>query len=536
MNSTQLPWWKSGIIYQVYPRSFMDSNGDGIGDLQGIISKLDYLAWLGIDAIWISPIYPSPMADFGYDVSDYVDINSIFGSLEDFDALIAEASIRQIKVVLDLVPNHTSDQHPWFIESRSSRDNPKRDWYIWADAKADGSPPNNWLAYFGGPAWTWDEKTGQYYLHNFLPQQPDLNYRNPLVVEAMKGVIRFWLGRGVAGLRVDVIDRMMKHPDLVDNPPNPGFEEGVSNPQSRFLRVNSEQHPDVHDLIRELRRTFNEFGDRPIIGEIDYSTDPKFIASYYYGDRLDGMQIPFNFALTMLPWDAKTLQSFIDAYDKAVPQGGQPNYVLANHDRSRIASRLGMAQARVAAILLLTLRGTPTLYYGDEIGMTDVEIEPEQYRDPQGINLGISRDPQRTPMQWDATPNAGFSTGYPWLPVAPDYAANNVEAEQNQPDSMLALYRRLIAVRRANPALVSGSYRSLDSEADDCFVYLREAGGQRFCIALNLGERIRSLALRGLGQGRIVVSTHMDRGDIVDLASLHLRENEGVVIQLSSST
>ncbi|MCC6614793.1 MAG: DUF3459 domain-containing protein [Anaerolineae bacterium] len=535
MNSTQLPWWKSGIIYQIYPRSFMDSNGDGIGDLQGIISKLDYLAWLGIDAIWISPIYPSPMADFGYDVSDYTDINPIFGSLADFDVLIAEATVRQIKVILDLVPNHTSDQHPWFIESRSSRDNPKRDWYIWADPKPDGSPPNNWLAYFGGPAWTLDEQTGQYYLHNFLPEQPDLNYRNPLVVEAMKGVIRFWLGRGASGLRVDVIDRMMKHPALMDNPPNPDYTDGVSNPQSRFLRVNSEKHVDVHNLIREFRRTFNEFGDRPIIGEVDYSIDPQFIASYYYEGKLDGMQLPFNFALTMLPWDAQILREFIDKYDQAIPPGGQPNYVLANHDRSRIASSVGTEQARVAAMLLLTLRGTPTLYYGDELGMTDVDIDPADYRDPQGINLGISRDPERTPMQWDTSANGGFTTGYPWLPLAADFAQNNVAVEQEQPDSMLSLYRRLIAVRRANPALVAGNYHSLDTDAEDCFVYLRQAGGQNFCIALNMGSRMRSLALRGLGQGKIVVSTHMDRGDIVDLSALHLRENEGVVIQLAST-
>ncbi|MDX2139204.1 MAG: alpha-amylase family glycosyl hydrolase [Chloroflexota bacterium] len=525
------PWWKTGIIYQIYPRSFQDSNGDGVGDLRGIISRLDYLVWLGIDAIWLSPICQSPMKDFGYDISDYTAVDPLFGTLDDFDELIAEAAARQIKVVIDLVPSHTSDQHAWFIEARSSRDNPKRDWYIWADARADGSPPNNWLAYFGGPAWTWDAATGQYYMHNFLPEQPELNYRNPMVTEAMKGVVRFWLGRGVAGMRVDVIDRMLKDPEMRDNPPDPNYVEGVSNPQFKYLRVNSEQHRDVHGLVREFRRTFDEFGDRPIIGEINFTTDIAYITSHY-GAALDEMQLPFNFAFLMLPWSAQAIRDFVDRYDAAVPDGGQPNYVLGNHDVSRMATRLGSAQARVAALLLLTLRGTPTLYYGDELGMEDVYIAPEQYQDPQGINIGYSRDPERTPMQWDITANAGFTTAQPWLPVAPDAMTRNVEVQGTQPDSVLALYRRMIAVRRATPALTTGSYRSADAKADDVFVYVRESGGQRVCVALNFGDRMQTLALRDLGQGRIVVSTHMDRTDAVDMGALYLRENEGVVVAL----
>jgi len=525
-------WWKTGIIYQIYPRSFQDSNGDGVGDLRGIISRLDYLAWLGIDAIWLSPICQSPMKDFGYDVSDYTAVDPLFGTLDDFDALIAEAAARQIKIVIDLVPSHTSDQHAWFIEARSSRDNPKRDWYIWADAKPDGSPPNNWLAYFGGAAWTWDAATGQYYMHNFLPEQPELNYRNPMVTEAMKGVVRFWLGRGVAGMRVDVIDRMLKDPEMCDNPPDPNYVEGVSNPQFKYLRVNSEQHPDVHGLVREFRRTFDEFGDRPIIGEINFTTDVAYITSHY-GAALDEIQLPFNFAFLMLPWSAQAIRDFVDRYDAAVPEGGQPNYVLGNHDVSRLATRLGSAQARVAALLLLTLRGTPTLYYGDELGMEDVYIAPEQYQDPQGINIGYSRDPQRTPMQWDITANAGFTSAQPWLPVAPDAMTRNVEVQGTQPDSVLALYRRMIAVRRATPALTTGSYRSVDVKADDVFVYVRESGEQRVCVALNFGDRMQSLALRELGQGRIIVSTHMDRTEAVDMGALYLRENEGVVVEVA---
>jgi alpha-glucosidase len=526
------PWWKTGIIYQVYPRSFQDSNGDGIGDLQGIIQRLDYLAWLGIDAIWISPIMRSPMVDFGYDVSDYFDIDPLFGTLALFDQLVAEAALRNIKIVIDLVPNHTSDQHPWFVESRTSRENPRRDWYVWADAKADGSPPNNWLAYFGGGAWTWDTTTGQYYLHLFTPEQPDLNYRNPLVVEAMKGVIRFWLGRGVAGMRVDVIDRLLKDPELRDDPPDPSYVEGVSNPQFKNLRVNSEQHPDVYPLIRELRRTFDEFGDRPIIGEIAYTTDVAKMARAY--DEMQGMQLPFNFAMLMLPWDAAVLRDFIDRYDAAVPPGGQPNYVFSNHDQPRIATRFGEAGARVVAMLLLTLRGTPTIYYGDELGMPEADIPPDQFRDPQGVNIGITRDGCRTPMQWDMTPNAGFTSATPWLPTSPDYLTRNVEAQSADPTSMLALYRRLIALRRATPALLYGTYRSLDTGVPDTLVYLRELGGMRYCVALNLSERMASLALRDLGSGRIVASTHMDRTEPIDMGALYLRENEGVVLDLGA--
>jgi alpha-glucosidase len=306
--------------------------------------------------------------------------------------------------------------------------------------------------------------------------------------------------------------------------------EGVGNPQFKYLRVHSERHPDVYPLIRELRRTFDEFGDRPIIGEIAYTTDVAQIARAY--DDLHGMQLPFNFAMLLLPWDATVLRDFIDRYDAAVPPGGQPNYVLGNHDQTRIATRYGEAQARVAAMLLLTLRGTPTLYYGDELGMPEADIPPDQFRDPQGINIGITRDGCRTPMQWDMTPNAGFSSATPWLPTSPDYLTRNVEAQTNDPISMLALYRRLLALRRATPALLAGSYRSLDAGAADGLVYIRELGGMRLCVALNLSDRMVSLALRDLGSGRIVASTHMDRTEPVDLGALYLRENEGVVIDL----
>lgn len=526
---TSAAWWKRGVVYQIYPRSFMDANGDGIGDLRGIAARLDYLKWLGVDAVWLSPIFPSPMADFGYDVSDYTGIYPPFGTLDDFDHLLDAMHQRDLKLILDLVPNHTSDHHAWFQESRSSRDNPKRDWYIWRDAKADGSPPNNWLAYFGGSSWTWDDKTGQYYLHSFLPQQPDLNWHNPEVKKAMFDAIRFWLKRGVDGFRVDVIDRMIKDALLRDNPPNPDWVDGRDNPTWKYQRVYSENQPGIHDLIREMRGVFDEFKDRVIIGEIAYSTDPTLITGFYGTPKAPEIQLPFNFALLMLAWNADAIRAFADAYDGAIPAGEWGNYVLGNHDQTRVATRIGAEQARVAAMLLLTLRGTPFIYYGEELGMTDVAIPPHLYQDPQGINIGISRDPERTPMQWSDAPNAGFSAGAStWLPVAPDYARVNVAAQQGDPKSMLMFYHTLLNLRRFTPALHSGSYRSLDAP-DGCFVYLRESDGRRFVIALNFYNLPRTLTLPA--HGTVILSTHMDRADAG--ATLTLREHEGVVVELA---
>jgi alpha-glucosidase len=521
MTQTAAPWWKRGIVYQIYPRSFMDSNGDGIGDLRGIADKLDYLAWLGVDALWLSPIFPSPMKDFGYDVSDYVGIHPIFGTLDDFDHLLQEAHARNIRIVLDLVPNHTSSEHEWFKESRSSRDNPKRDWYIWRDAKPDGSPPNNWLAYFGGAAWTWDEATGQYYLHSFLPEQPDLDWHNPDVRQAIYDAIRFWLRRGVDGFRIDVIDRMIKDELLRDNPLDPNWVEG-SNPAHRYQRLYSENQPGVHDLIRDLRLVFNEFTESVSIGEIGYFRDPGMIAPFYgeapHGDEI---HLPFNFALILLKWRADEVKAFVDAYEGTIPTHGWANYVLGNHDQSRVATRIGDAQARVAAMLLLTLRGTPFLYYGDEIGMRDVDIPREKYQDPQGVNLGFSRDPQRTPMQWDASPNAGFSSADPWLPLANDYPWANVKVERGDPRSVLTLYKRLIELRRSDDALVLGDYVSLLAP-DGVFSYMR---GRKYTIALNFTDEAQQLAL----SGEILLSTHLDRSGKVE--ALDLRPNEGVIME-----
>ena len=526
-------WWQRGVVYQVYPRSFMDSNGDGVGDLPGITAKLDHLRWLGVDAVWISPIYPSPMADFGYDVSDYRGIHPLFGTMADFDRLLREAHARGLKVLLDFVPNHSSDQHPWFQESRSSRDNPKRDWYIWRDAAPGGGPPNNWLSNFGGPAWTFDPATGQYYYHAFLPQQPDLNWRNPQVVDAMLDVLRFWLDRGVDGFRVDVIWHLIKDEEFRNNPANPNFRPG-DNPFQQFAPVYTTDRPEVHDVIGRMRALFDEYDERVLIGEI-YLPVERLVT--YYGAELKGAHLPFNFQLIQAQWDARHIAEMVEEYDRAIPDGGWPNWVLGNHDQHRIASRVGAEQARVAAVLLLTLRGTPTLYYGDEIGMHDVPIPPDRVQDPFEKNVpgkGLGRDPERTPMQWSAAPHAGFTTGEPWLPVADDFALVNVEAERDDPRSMLSLQRRLIALRKSEPALAVGAYHSVRANGD-VLAYARSAGDCWFLVVLNLGATPGVLQRRaGDPGGTVALGTELGREGKRVEGNVELAPNEAVVIRLDA--
>jgi alpha-glucosidase len=528
-------WWQRGVIYQIYPRSFQDSDGDGVGDLPGIIERLDYVRWLGVDAIWISPIYPSPMADFGYDVADYTDVHPLFGTLEDFDRLVRAAHGRGLKVILDFVPNHTSIEHPWFRESRSSEDSPKRDWYIWQDPAPGGGPPTNWLSNFGGPAWTLDETTGQYYYHAFLPEQPDLNWRNPEVVEAMLDVLRFWLDRGVDGFRVDVVWHLIKDEHFRDNPPNPDWRPG-DNPFQQVVPLYTTDRPEVHDLIEQMRQLFDAYEERVLIGEI-YLPVERLVS--YYGVDLSGVHLPFNFQLILADWDAEHIGQLVEEYERALPEGGWPNWVLGNHDQHRIASRVGREQARVAAMLLLTLRGTPTLYYGDEIGMRDVPIPPGLVQDPFEKNVpgqGFGRDPERTPMQWSAALHAGFTTGEPWLPVADDHREVNVVAQRDDPGSMLALYRQLIELRRGEPALEVGRYEPL-AHADDVLAYLRRgrAGESGFLIALNFGAVAGRLPAPPPARGgTIVLSTHLDRDNETVDGEVRLRPNEGVVIRLAS--
>jgi alpha-glucosidase len=523
-----LRWWERGVIYQVYPRSFQDSDGDGVGDLAGIRRRLDYLEWLGVDAIWLSPIYPSPMADFGYDVSDYTAIDPLFGNLPEFDALLAEAHVRGLRVLLDFVPNHTSVEHPWFVESRSSRANPKRDWYIWLDPRPDGGPPTNWLSNFGGSAWEFDPRTGQYYYHAYLKEQPDLNWRNPAVREAMYAALRFWLDRGVDGFRIDVIWHLVKDDQFRDNPLNPDFAEGQW-PYRRLLPTYNVDRPEVHDIIAEMRAVLDAYPDRMMVGEI-YLPVERLVT--YYGAGGKGAHLPFNFQLIQLPWDAKVISTAVQAYEAALPPHGWPNWVLGNHDKPRIASRVGPAQARVAAMLLLTLRGTPTLYYGDELGMADVPVPPELVQDPWEKNtpgLGLGRDPVRSPMPWDDSTNAGFTTGRPWLPVGLDYQTRNVAVQRDDPHSMLTLHRRLLALRRAESALTTGGYVPA-GEGPGWFSFIREEGPRRILTILNFAGEPVSVPLPA--PGRVLVSTHLDRtGDV--RGNVDLRGDEGLVLDVS---
>ena len=526
-------WWQTAVIYQIYPRSFQDTNGDGIGDLAGVIERFDYLAsTLGVDAIWLSPFFPSPMKDFGYDVSDYCDVEPMFGDLDIFDRLVVEAHRRHIKVIIDWVPNHTSDQHPWFVESRSSRTNPKRDWYVWRDGKPDGGPPNNWAADFGGDAWEWDEPTGQYYLHSFLKEQPDLNWRNPEVEQAMLDTLRFWLDRAVDGFRIDVAHRIMKHPDLADNPPVTGDQTGLRVYETQ-LHINDRGHPDVHEAFRRIRKVLDEYQPpRFSVGEIHEYDWPTWAS--YYGTDLDGLHMPFNFAILETPWTSADIGTLVKKVEEAVPHGGWPNYVLGNHDETRIASRLGADQTRIAAMLLLTLRGTPTLYYGDEIGLSEADIPPEREQDPWGKNVpGKGRDGCRTPMQWADGDGAGFTHPgvAPWLPFSDDMATRNVETQLADSGSLLNLYRQLLALRRQEPALQVGDYRSLEGGA--VLAYRRDDGRTRLMVALNFTGEVQNVeGTDDLGDGQVLISTELDREGPVTLSGLELRPHEGVIIKL----
>jgi alpha-glucosidase len=531
-------WWQSGTIYQIYPRSYQDSNNDGIGDLNGIRRRLDYIQSLGVQAVWLSPIYPSPMHDFGYDVADYTGIHPMFGSMTDFDALLDEIHGRGLKLILDLVPNHTSDEHPWFIESCSSRDNPKRDWYIWADPAPDGGPPNNWLSYFGGPAWTFDKTSGQYYLHQFVSQQPELNYRHPEVLPAMLDAMRFWLDKGVDGFRIDVVWLMIKDELLRDEPANPDWD-GVD-PHASLRHIYTQSVAGIHDLVRQMRAVVDEYDERLMVGEI-YLPLEELVA--YYGRSLDECHLPFNFHLILnKQWQAAAVRQIVEEYESLLSPGGWPNWVLGNHDQHRIASRVGPAQARIANMLLLTLRGTPTSYYGEEIGMENGHISPEFVQDPPAVNQPeiahiIGRDPARTPMQWDDSPHAGFTAAeaQPWLPVAANYPTCNVARQEADPTSMLSLYRALTRLRQREPALSVGDYGSVDTAVADIFAYQRTApNADRFLILLNFGSGSHTIDLSHLASNAtIAVASDMQRSGPINLAALTLDPDEGLILRLT---
>ncbi|HEY5153150.1 MAG TPA: alpha-amylase family glycosyl hydrolase [Acidimicrobiales bacterium] len=468
------PWWRSDVVYQIYPRSFLDTNRDGVGDLEGIRQRLNYLEWLGIDALWLSPVFRSPMRDFGYDVADYCDVDPVFGDLADLDALVADAHGRDIRVILDWVPNHTSDQHPWFVDSRSSPDASHRDWYVWRDPAPDGGPPNNWIrAWSDLPAWTFDEASGQYYLHCFLPEQPDLNWANPEVEAAMHEVLRFWLDRGIDGFRMDVIHLIGKDPSLPDDPADLA---GLSH-------VPLNDRPETHTLLRGLRRLLDAYpGDRVSVGEV-YLLDTAQVVEYLgAGDEL---HLAFNFPPLFAPWDAAKWRRQIEIVGtEHDPIGAWPTWVLSNHDNRRHRTRFGTeARARAAAVLLLTLRGTPFLYAGEELGQEDGVIPAERVVDPGG------RDGCRSPIPWTPDAAHGWSGSDPWLPWPPAPETRNAESETDDPSSILHLYRRMLAARRASDALRAGSLTLLDDVAEGVLAYIREGGDDRRAVVINFTDQ-----------------------------------------------
>jgi alpha-glucosidase len=478
-----VPWWRSAVVYQIYPRSFADADADGVGDLRGIIGRLEHVRELGADAVWLSPIYRSPMADFGYDIADHTDVDPIFGSLADADALIERAHDLGLRVLLDFVPNHTSDLHPWFAESRASRHAAKRDWYVW---RGGDEVPNNWLSSFGDqrPAWTRDHATGEWYLHSFLPQQPDLNWDEPAVESAMHDVLRFWLRRGVDGFRIDVVHKIGKDPALGDNEPG---------------RRHDEDWPSVHPRLAAMRRVLEEFdGDRVAVGEV-YLLDQRALAPYIASG--DELHLAHNFFFLHLPWWAERFRAAVDEFELLTSEGGWPAWCLNNHDHSRTATRYGHARARVAAVMVLTLRGTPFLFQGEELGLTDGAVPADAIVDVDG------RDPERVPMPWEPGTGAGFTSGRAWLPTHPDTDRLAVAVQQGDPASSLELYRSLIALRRATPSLQHGSYRSVHA-APDVFAYVREHQGERVLVALNFAPFPRPLPAEAEAEGaRVLLST-----------------------------
>ena len=528
---SERPWWQRGAIYQLLVPSFLDTDGDGLGDLNGITARLDYLEWLGVNAVWLSPCYPSPLKELGYDVSDYCNIEPRFGSLKTFDRLLDEAHERDLHVILDWVGNHTSAQHPWFRDSRSSRSSPRRNWYLWRDAKPDGSPPNNWVSVFGGSVWQWDAPTSQYYLHTFLDSQPDLNWREPQVRAAMLHALKFWLDRGVDGFRIDAAPLFFKDPEWRDNPPNPDYRPGEL-PDSTQLPIHTRNQPGVHELFAELRALVDGYsGNRILIGEFYVSFAE--LATYYGSPQSRELHLPLNLSLTWSKWDAGTIARTIADYQARVAGRGWPTTTLDTHDMPRIVARAGIDQARAATMLLLTQRGTPTLYYGDEIGMRGVDIPAEQAVDPQGRRTGRNRDPTRTPMQWSGETHAGFSTVEPWLPVGVDRETANVSTQSRDAGSLLTLTRRLLELRAREPVLQHGAHEPRDA-GPGIVAYCRSAE-RRLLVVVNFAHAATSYALRDDGAGRVLLSTLLDREGERVADQVGLRADEGLLIELDDA-
>lgn len=488
------PWWRGAVVYQVYPRSFLDTNGDGIGDLPGVARNLDYVASLGVDAVWISPFFRSPMRDFGYDVSDHCDVDPMFGTLADFDVLIERAHALGLKVVIDQVYSHTSDRHAWFAESRESRDNAKADWYVWADAKADGSPPTNWLSAFGGPAWTWDARRGQYYLHNFLASQPDLNLHNPDVVEALLGIARFWLKRGVDGFRLDAINFALHDPDLRDNPPARPPARKEIRPWYMQEKKYSMNQPGVVRFLERLRELVDGYGDILTVAEVGGDGALPVMREYTRGSSRLGTAYGFDLLVLERP-DARAIRDALEAWPNAAGEGW-PSWALSNHDAPRVVSRWNIGtgerhRARLFALLQFSLRGNLFLYQGEELGLPQAELEFHELRDPEAIANWphtLGRDGARTPMPWQAdTESAGFTENLPWLAVDRRHLPLAVSQQTDDPHSVLGFFRRLIALRSETPALRSGDAHYLDAPAG-LLAFERRAAGEHVVCAFNLGR------------------------------------------------
>lgn len=525
-------WWKHGVVYQIYPRSFYDSNNDGIGDIRGITGKLDYLAWLGVDAIWLSPIYSSPMHDFGYDISDYRTVDPIFGTLADFDELLKYAHRKSIRVIMDLVINHTSHMHPWFLESRLSKGNPKRDWYIWRDGN-DGKEPNNWMSVFGGSSWTFDPVTSQYYLHSFLEEQPDLNWRNPELRKAVFSDIRFWLDRGVDGFRIDVVNWFMKDRFFRDNP----SLFGIKKLQRHIFDRNRDE---TQGVIRELRGLINTYENRMLVGEV-FSLPPgdPSLSARFLGDGSDSLHLAFDFSLIYRFWNARMYYKCVRRWMKKIPDGGWPCHVLSNHDQRRSASRYGHdddgpKREKIAAALLLTMKGTPFIYYGEEIGMRNGQIPRDRIVDPLGKRYWpfyAGRDLQRTPMQWDDTLNAGFSESEPWLPVNSDYRKTNVDIEKNDRHSILRFYRALLELRRKKKSLYSGEWKPVIKGRRGVIAYYRTAGDETVFVALNFTAKTSHIHIRDHAQWKVCVSTHRSSREHFTDLDITLNPHEATIIE-----
>lgn len=530
-------WFHTASVYHIYPRSLKDTNANGIGDLQGIIDSLDYFndgteQSLGVDALWLSPIYVSPGKDFGYDITDHKAIDSLMGDMDTFETLLAEAKRRNIRILLDYVPNHTSDEHPWFQESRKSRKSPKRDWYIWRDPSEGGGPPNNWLSVFGGSAWTFDDSSGQYYLHHHFSFQPDLNWRNEEVQKEMLDVLRFWLDKGVSGFRTDAIYTLIEDASFTDNPPNPNYRPGKDDPYLSLLHENDLGNDELYAAIGMMCAVLSEYDDAFMVSEsyVDVPTLGRL-----YAACKDGRHAPLNFSLISLPWDVQEYKKHIEAIEETLNGHEWPNYVLGNHDRRRVTDRLGRERARLLAILQMTLRGMPFIYYGEELGMQGADIADTDRKDPlsallPGLHMG--RDKERGPMQWSGARHAGFTKGEPWLPVAEDYELYNVKAEEEDPYSFLSLYRHLIWYRKHSQALSSGVYTSLEVGFGDVLAYERVAQGERVCVMLNFSTEDRDIALP-FEKAEVVASTHMRKeGEAVECARYRLRGYEGLVLSV----